>query len=317
MAAPDGSAAVAAEGPVTAHRPVVAGVGPATEHLPVVRVAAGEAAAHGRSLALLHAFNWAAALTVPAVPGPGAPAPGSGASAPGSGASAPGSSGPGALSPRAEAERLIARAAVVAEEVEPALPVSGEIVEGDAVAVLVRRSASAFLVAVGDGGMADGASCVPADSPAVQVAARADCPVLVVRREPPPKGPVLVGVDGSPSSRTALAFAFDCAARRSARILVVRVVEPDRPADDDADGLAGIVARCAERYPALGAECHTLHGDPGTVLLEQSRSAQLTVVAARGDEPWRGMLGAVAQTLLYHSPAPLTVVRGLTPVAVP
>ncbi|KXK59892.1 hypothetical protein AWW66_21865 [Micromonospora rosaria] len=308
---------------MTAHRPVVAGVGPATEHLPVVRVAAREAAAHGRSLALLHAFNWAAALAVPAAPGPGASGPGvpgPGASGPGArgpGTSNPGAPGSGALSPRAEAERLIARAAVVADEVEPALPVSGEIVEGAAVAALVRRSASAFLVAVGDGGMADGGSCVPADSPAVQVAARADCPVLVVRREPPPKGPVLVGVDGSPSSRTALAFAFDCAARRSARLLVVRVVEPDRPADDDADSLAGIVARCAERYPALGAECHTLHGDPGTVLLEQSRSAQLAVVAARGDEPWRGMLGAVAQTLLYHSPAPLTVVRGLTPVAVP
>jgi nucleotide-binding universal stress UspA family protein len=43
-----------------------------------------------------------------------------------------------------------------------------------------------------------------------------------------------------------------------------------------------------------------VRGDPGTVLVEQSRSAQLAVVGARGEEPWRGMLGEVSQRLLYH-----------------
>jgi nucleotide-binding universal stress UspA family protein len=88
------------------------------------------------------------------------------------------------------------------------------------------------------------------------------------------------------------------------------VVEPDRP-DDGEEVLTAAVARHAQRYPSVAAECHTIRGDPGAVLVEQSRSAQVALVGARGDEPWRGMLGEVSQSLLYHSPAPVIVVRGL------
>jgi nucleotide-binding universal stress UspA family protein len=247
---------------------VLVGVG-SERNLPVVRLAAQEAAAHDRPLHLMHAFDWAGAFEAQSVAGP-----------------------------RAEAEDLISRATATANEVEPALRVSGEIVEGGPVPALVRRSETAFLVAVGDGGMATCATCgVPPDAPAVQLAARAGSPVLVARRDPPPQGPVLVGVDGSASSQ------------RAARLLVVRVVEEDE--SDDPDLLAGIVARCGERHPEVSAECHTVLGDPSTVLVEQSRSAQLSVVAARGDDPWRGMLGAVSQSLLYHAPSPVIVVRGM------
>ncbi|WKU04910.1 universal stress protein [Micromonospora sp. HUAS LYJ1] len=261
--------------------PVVVGVGPAPADLEVVRLAAREAAAHGRGLALLHAFNWEAALV-----------------------------GPSPAGSRDVAEELVARAATAANEVEPAVPVSGEIVEGAPVEALIRRSGTAFLVAIGDGGMAGCGACVPADTPAVQLAARAGCPVLVVRRDPPPPGPVLVGVDGSPSSRTVLDFAFGCAARRQARVIAVRAVEPGRPDGGD-DVLGALVAEVGRRHPRVPTECHTVRGDPGTVLVEQSRSAQVALVGARGDQPGRGMLGEVSQTLLYHAPAPVIVVRGL------
>ncbi|WP_320064785.1 universal stress protein [Micromonospora sp. RTGN7] len=272
--------------------PVVAAVGSSDTALVVVRLAAEEATRRGRPLILLHAFNWAAAPGRPSVSGP-----------------------------RAEAEDLLERATAVAAEVEPALPVNGEIVEGAPVAALIRRSESAFLIAVGDGGMAHRRAAITADAPAVQLAARAACPVLVVRPEPPPQGPVLVGVDGSASSRTALEFAFDCAARRSTRLLAVRATEParpgagDDPADFDAEDaraeLAEAVAWCGRRHPSVSVECRAVVGDPGNVLVDRSRSAQLAIVAARGDEPLRGMLGAVSQSLLYHSPAPVIVVRGL------
>ncbi|MFG3696735.1 universal stress protein [Micromonospora sp. NPDC047620] len=264
---------------------VLVGLG-SERNLPVVRLAAQEAAAHGHPLCLLHAFDWTAALKAPSIAGP-----------------------------RAEADELISRAAEVAAEVAPAVPVSGEIVEGAVVDTLVRRSESAFLLAIGDAGMAACGDCVPADAPAVQLAARAGCPVLVARRDPPPQGPVLVGVDGSTSSLGALEWAFECAARRESRLLAVRVVEPE-DGTEDPELLVGLVARCARRFPSVPAECHTIRGDPGTVLVEQSRSAQVALVAARGDEPWRGMLGAVSQALLYHSPAPVIVVRGLTGVPV-
>ncbi|MFD2768171.1 universal stress protein [Micromonospora eburnea] len=265
---------------------VVVGVGDSEEDLQVVRTAAGEAAAHDRPLHLLHAFNWAAALAEPSVAGP-----------------------------RAAAEELLERAERAAAEVEPEVPVHGKIVEGSPVEALLRASDSAYLVALGDGGIANCPTCVPSDAPAVQLAARAGCPVLVGRAEPAPQGPVLVGVDGSEAGDTALGYAFDCAERHGSRLLAIRVIEPGRH-DDGGDLLAEAVARHGARHPAVAAECHTLHGDPGTVLVDQSRSAQLAVVAARGEEPLRGMLGAVSQTLLYHSPAPVIVVRGLGPTGV-
>lgn len=249
---------------------------------PAVRVAAREAAAHQRPLLLLHAFDWEVAFEASSVMGP-----------------------------RAQAEELISRAAAVANECEPALPVSAEIVEGSAVATLIRRSASAFLVTVGDSGMADHDHWISAEAPAVQVAARADCPVLVARHEPPPLGPVLVGIDGSAPSQLALRWAYESARRRHARLLAVRVVEPGETDEQATDRLTRLVADCAGRHHDVAVECHAIRGDPGLVLVEQSRSAQVAVVAARGDEPWRGMLGAVAQSLLYHSPAPVMVVRGL------
>ncbi|RKF26219.1 universal stress protein [Micromonospora globbae] len=264
---------------------VMVGLGSA-RNLPVVRIAAQEAAAHGRSLHLVHAFDWAAAFAADTV-----------------------------AAPRDEAEDLIARANDLARDVEPELTVTGEIVEGPRVPVLLRRSERAFLLAVGDGGMATCADCVPADAPAVQLAARASCPVLVVRREPPPQGPVLVGVDGSPSSNRALEWALECAGRRNARLLALRVTEQDEDDDEVKRQLTEVVGRYAGRHPEVPTECHTIRGDPGGVLVEQSRSAQVAMVAARGDEPGRGMLGAVAQSLLYHAPSPVIVVRGMTDTA--
>ncbi|MGW3807379.1 universal stress protein [Micromonospora sp. NPDC005113] len=258
-------------------------VGLGSDHdLPVVRQAVQEAAASNRPLHLLHTFDWHAAFAADTV-----------------------------AAPRDHAEDLITRGAQLAHGIEPELTVRGEIVEGDMLPILIRRSDAAFLLAVGDSGMAGTARCIPADTPAVQMAARAGCPLLVVRQQQPPAGPVLVGVDGSPSSTLALEWAFECAARRRTRLVALRVVEPDEDTDMVSDQLSEIVARFSARRTDVPAECRVIRGDPGQVLVDVSRSAQVALVAARGDEPGRGMLGAVAQSMLYHSPAPVIVVRGL------
>ncbi|MFG2046509.1 universal stress protein [Micromonospora sp. NPDC048935] len=260
---------------------VLVGLGSVLD-LPVVEQAAQEAAGHGRPLHLLHMFDWQAAFAADTV-----------------------------AAPRDRAEELLTRAAQLAHQAEPELTVGSEIVESGMLATLIRRSETAFLLAVGDSGMAGSGQCVPAETPAVQLAARAGCPLLVVRREPPPRGPVLVGVDGSPSSHLALRWAVECAARRDTRLLALRVVEQDEDTDAVAEQLVEALARHTSRNGSVPTECRVVRGDPAQVLIDTSRTSQLALVAARGDEPGRAMLGAVAQSLLYHSPAPVVVVRGL------
>ncbi|RKN13522.1 universal stress protein [Micromonospora musae] len=266
-------------------RPVLVGLG-SDRNLAMVPLAAQEAVTHGRPLHLVHAFDWRTAFEAETV-----------------------------AAPRDEAEDLLARANDLARDVEPELTVTGEIVEGPRIPILLRRSQQAFLLVVGDGGMGTCGDCVPSEAPAVQFAAQASCPVLVTRREPPPQGPVLIGVDGSPSSYQALEWAFECTKRRGSRLLALRVVEPDEEDEEISRQLVEAVDRYASRYREVPVECHTIRGAPETVLVEQSRSAQVTVVAPRGDEPGRGMLGAVAQALLYHAPSPVIIVRGMTDTA--
>ncbi|OZV73540.1 universal stress protein UspA [Micromonospora echinospora] len=267
-----------------ADAPVVVGVSGSDESLPVVRLAAREAAEHGRRLSVLHAFNWEAALAAPSLAGA-----------------------------RTEAEGAIDRAVGAAREVDADLPVDAHVVEGAAVAVLLRQSESAFLVVVGDGGMTT-RDCVSPEAAAVQVASRAGCPTLVARLDPPPTGPVVVGLDGSATSRFALDFALDCAARHDGRLRAVRVVEPNGDGTRTEREVADLLAQRGSRHPAVTAEPAVLRGDPGQVLIDQSRSARLVVVGARGDQPWRGLLGAVSQSLLYHAPAPVVFIRGVTDV---
>ncbi|MFI6272389.1 universal stress protein [Micromonospora zamorensis] len=264
-----------------ADAPVLVGLGSDLD-LPVVEQAAQEAAGHGRPLHLLHTFDWQAAFAADTV-----------------------------AAPRDRAEQLITQAAQLAHQTEPGLTVGAEIVESALLPTLIRRSETAFLLAVGDSGMAGSGQCIPAETSAVQLAARAGCPLMVVRREPPPQGPVLVGVDGSPSSHLALQWAVQCAARRDARLLALRVVEYDEDTDAVAEQLSEALARHTDLHSSVPTECRVIRGDPAEVLIDMSRSAQVAVVAARGDEPGRAMLGAVAQSLLYHSPAPVVVVRGL------
>jgi nucleotide-binding universal stress UspA family protein len=267
-----------------AREPVVVGVDGSALSLSAVRLAAREAARHRRALRIVHSFNWEAdQAELPAV------------------------------DLRHPAEHVVERAIAVGAEAAPDVPISGAIIEGPAVTTLLRESGDAALLAIGDGGLA-GCTCVPVDATAVQIAARAGCSVLVVRENPQPPGPVLVGVDGSTTCRAALELAFDTAARREAELVVVQAWDPVEP---PAGGEAGITARLTatlepmrREYPTVPVASRVLAGDPKDVLVHESRTAELVVASARGDQPWRGMLGAVSQALLYHSPAPVIIVRG-------
>lgn len=206
-----------------ANAPVVVGVDNSAQSMTAVRLAAHEAAAHRRTLRIVHAFNWVADPDTPLE---------------------------GEL--RAPAEHLLNEAANTATEAAPELRLSCALIEGPALTTLLRESGSAALMVLGDGGLS-GQTAVPIEALSVQVAARAGCSVLVVRESSPPSGPVLVGIDCGVGTETALGFAFDAASWRETELVALRIWEADNPAQEPdhsvADELDSALVPWRRKYP--------------------------------------------------------------------
>ncbi|SBT40198.1 Nucleotide-binding universal stress protein, UspA family [Micromonospora narathiwatensis] len=283
--------------------PVVVGVDGSPSALDAVRVAAREAAGRHRPLRVVNAFLW---------PLLGTPL------------------GPIAVTlPDSElrqgAEKLVAEAVDEARKIDSELQVTGEVVDGGPVALLMRESEDAALLVIGHRGLG-GFKELLVGSAAVQLSARADCPVLVVRGEPRADGPVVVGVDGSPISDEAIGFAFAEAAQRGADLVAVHawlypspvgpgdivplVYDPEKLRAEEERVLAEAVAGWAERYPEVRVRRKLVEATAARALVEESAEAQLTVVGAHGRSTLGGMLlGSVSHAVLHHSRSPLAIVR--------
>jgi len=118
----------------------------------------------------------------------------------------------------------------------------------------------------------------------------APCPVLV-GASPPPWATVGVGVDGSPESRQARAFAEMLAGVTGARLIPLTVV-----------GARGAAAPAAD-----GAE--TLVGRPAEALAARSAGLDAIVVGSRGRGPVRRLLlGSTSARLVREAACPVVVV---------
>jgi nucleotide-binding universal stress UspA family protein len=283
--------------------PVVVGVDGSDSSLAAVRVAVREAAYHGRPLRVVHAFVW----PMVHVPMAGLPR-----ATPDAGL-------------RHDAEQLVRDAVAEANKLEPEVPVTGDLVIGGAAAILVSESRDATLVVVGDRGLG-GFTGLLIGAIAVQLAAHGACPVLVVRGEEHPDGPVVVGVDGSPTSDAATALAFEEADARHAPLVAVQfwtgpvptgpgdmlplVYDYDAVEADEVRLLAESLAGWRERYPDVPVDRRVVRGHPAPGLIEESAQAQLVVVGARGRGGFAGLLlGSVSQALIHHAQCPVTIVR--------
>ncbi|MFF0232365.1 universal stress protein [Micromonospora sp. NPDC005254] len=283
---------------------VVVGVDGSEPSLRAVRLAAAEAVRRHRPLRVVHGFIWPV-LHVPVSPAPDAP--------PGAGL-------------RHRAEELVAAAVAEAEATAPGLTVSGEIIDGEASAVLVGESPTAALIVLGDRGLG-GFSALVVGSVAVQVCAYAGCPVLVARGDQRPDEPVLVAMDGSAASRLAADFAAETAVARGVPLRAVHAYRhpgSSGPGDmqplvyDEAQlhaeqerMLTGWLDGLTDRHPGLRLTWRAAHGRAGAVLAEASRSAQLLVVGGQGRGEVTGLLlGSVSQSVLHHARCPVAVVRG-------
>jgi nucleotide-binding universal stress UspA family protein len=139
---------------------------------------------------------------------------------------------------------------------------------------------------------------------------------------------IVVGVDGSDSSRAALHWAYDEATHHGATLTVVSTWHPpampmtppygslppegyaSQPKQEALNLLEKLIAALEARKPAVDVRTLISEGNPAEVLIERSKEADLMVVGSRGHGGFKGMLlGSVSQHLVAHSDCPVVVVR--------
>jgi nucleotide-binding universal stress UspA family protein len=136
----------------------------------------------------------------------------------------------------------------------------------------------------------------------------------------PVAGVIVVGVDGSESSRDAVRWAAAQAELTGATLRAVaswrwpkhitRIPPGVDLAADAAQTLAEAVEEAVAAHPDLKVSKHVIEGPAGPALLSQSRDASLLVVGARGRAAFPGMLlGSVAEYCVRNGPCPVVVVR--------
>jgi len=214
-------------------------------------------------------------------------------------------------------EEILARGVRLAGSVPDLAEVRTVLAEGPPAQTVCERSSTAEMVVVGQRGHGQLAG-TQLGSVSWQVACHAQGRVVVVRGQWRPvnqsPGPVVAGVDGSPGSQDALAFAFEESALRGVPLVVVCALM-------DAPGRIGGARLMEEQFSSLMADREKEHpevtvlrqvafGTPRSALLAAAAGAQLLVVGSRGLGGLEGMsLGSVATALLHHSPCPVAVVH--------
>jgi nucleotide-binding universal stress UspA family protein len=137
------------------------------------------------------------------------------------------------------------------------------------------------------------------------------------------KPSVVVGVDGSESSKHALAWAAYLARGAGADLDVISTWSyPSsfgwsaapvdwNPQQDLEKSLTEVVDEVFGQQRPAGLRLHVLEGNAAAVLLEQSSQALMLVVGSRGHGGFTGLLiGSVSATLAERAECPVLVVHG-------
>lgn len=226
---------------------------------------------------------------------------------------------------RAAAQHCLRDGVKAAQEAYPELKVEPVLELKPGIDVLADESEKADMVVVGARGRGGFRELV-VGSTAVALTARAHSPVIVVRGTETAGGPIVVGVDGSPASEAALAFAYDMASRRNADLEAVHVwsdvisvwggsvpipdLDWDAVATDERIVLSERLAGWRERYPDTTVRQYVHENRPAQRLLDQAEGAQLLVVGSLGRGALASaLLGSVSHALLHHAPCPVAVVK--------
>jgi nucleotide-binding universal stress UspA family protein len=141
---------------------------------------------------------------------------------------------------------------------------------------------------------------------------------------------IVVGVDGSPSSKAALRWAVALAEHTNATVEAVIAWHfpvivgpyayawapaPAQPADDfqeiAAKTLAETIADAVDPASTARIDMAVREGYPAQTLLAAAEGAELLVVGSRGHGALAGaLLGSVSQHCAHHAPCPVVIIRG-------
>ncbi len=286
-------------------RPIVVGYSGSDSSLPAVQWAAGEANATGRPLRIV--MSW------------GMP-----------------TYGINPLSQAADLDRTHAEAVINAVVYQlradlPGLEVEGKLVRGQPAQGLLERSDDAALVVIGNRSRRNLARLV-LGSVSSAVVTHVDVPVVLVREDAGAhgpvyrEGPIVVGLDGSPGSEAAVAFAMAASLHHGMAVHAVHTMD-ERVLATASTGTSGTATatvpastrllevspalkQARTEYPAVVVTEIIEAGHPNEVIVAAGAGAALTVVGSRGHGGFKGlMLGSVSRAVIEHVESPVAVVR--------
>ncbi|WP_328404208.1 universal stress protein [Streptomyces sp. NBC_00390] len=284
--------------------PLVVGVDGSESSLRATDWAADEAARHGLPLRLIYATRWelyeGAALAASL----------------------------GRSDTRVLGENIIGMAGERAQLRAPDVKVTTDVLPEDTVKALLRESRRATALITGSRGRGEITGLL-LGSVSLALAARAHCPVIVVRGDDAAlagsHGRVLLGVGDADVDSAAVRFAFREAKARGCTLSVVRAWR--RPSHESADHflpegdparyyevraetvLDEALAAAARDNPDVLLQATTAEGSARKALVDLSAAADLLVVGARRREGQFGLqLGRVGHTVLHHAACPVAVV---------
>ncbi|MET7339161.1 universal stress protein [Nonomuraea sp. NPDC005650] len=202
----------------------------------------------------------------------------------------------------------------------PAVEVTTQEAEGAAAAALRELAEDAIEIVVGRRGLGGFNGLLPG-SVSVDLAGRARCPVVVVSDEPRPVyEEIVVGVNSSQVCEPALAYAFEQARLRGARLRAVHAFAPEAAYDTDearAEQRQVVHDRLEafrEEYVEVTAIEDVRSAQPVDALAEASERADLLVVGSHGlGTGGSRLFSSVSRGVLFHARCSVAAVHSWRP----
>ncbi|GAA3816198.1 universal stress protein [Streptomyces phyllanthi] len=227
-----------------------------------------------------------------------------------------------------DAEDIVGFAAERARQRNPGVKVSIEVVPEEATHALLRAGNNASALVTGSRGRGELTGLL-LGSVGLAVAARAPCPVIVVRGDKAGVAGtherIMLGAGEPDTSGEAVRFAFREAEVRKCTLYVVRAWrrpahetthhpppagEPARYYRERASTrLDALIHDAVADHPGVWVHRATVEGPARKVLLHRSAAADLLIIGARRRHGHFGLqLGRVGHRLLHHAACPVAIV---------